>query len=379
MQQQVSAIRVLVKAMVLFIVFNLLFAVINPPVGKITGYNSLWPGRLRFPFAESPEYYAVSYNAPVIEDFDAMFGAHVLESASKPAGEFRVFLVGDSGTWGGHVSAQDALSEQINRLGLTSCDGRPIKVYNLGYPWPSLLRDTLVLDWAKKRYDPDLVIWLITLHGFEKQPADREFLVPHMEQLYSFVDDYNLRLPPAYSNIPKSTFWDKTIVGQRRHLKDVLLVQAFGPLWAATGYDNSYATSADHPPVSQAVDPDITYFEYKSPKQAPLLLKSLMYDPVRVGHEIAGSTPMVMVNEPIFIASGRNSDVRYNYLYPRWAYDAYHTAIADWMTKHDYLYYDFWDAVPASEFANDMFHRDPLGEARFAGLLSPIIQESSCP
>ena len=378
MQLQVSAIRVLVKAILLFIVFNLLFAAIDPPIGKLTGYNSLWPGRERFPFAESPEYYALSYNAPVIEDFDAMFGSHLLDASPKSGNEYRIFLLGDSGTWGGHVDAQGTLAEQINRLGLISCDGRQVKAYNLGYPWPSLLRDTLVLDRAKQ-YEPDLVVWLITLHSFEKKPADREFLIPHMDRLYSLIDQYGLRLPPAYDNIPKLTFWDKTIIGQRKRIKDIILAQAFGPLWAATGIDNYYATPADHPPVPQVVVEDVTYFEYKSPKQAPILLKNLMYDPVRVGHEIAGSMPVIMVNEPIFIVSGENSELRYNYLYPRWAYDAYRVAIAEWMTKRGYSYYDFWDAIPASEFANDMFHRDPLGEAHLAALLSPLIQESSCP
>ncbi len=378
MQRPINPIRVLVKAIILFIVFNLLFALIDPPVGKITGYNSLWAGRLRFPFAESPEYYSKGYNAPVIEDFDAMFGTHVIEGAPKPADEFRVYLVGDSGTWGGHVSAQNSLSEQINRLELTSCDGHRIKAYDLGYPWPSLLRDTLILDWAN-RYDPDLIVWLITLHSLEKKPADREFLIPHMDRLSALVENYGLRLPPAYDDIPKLTFWDKTIIGQRKRLKDILLVQAFGPLWAATGVDNYYATPANHPPVSQDVAEDLNYLDYKSPKQVPILLKSLMYDTVRVGHEIASPVPVIMVNEPIFIASGRNSRVRYNWLYPRWAYDAYRSATAEWMTKQGYVYYDYWDAIPSTEFANDMFHRDPLGEGRFANLLSAHIQEFSCP
>ncbi len=36
-------------------------------------------------------------------------------------------------------------------------------------------------------------------------------------------------------------------------------------------------------------------------------------------------------------------------------------------------------SLPASEFSNDMAHRDPLGEARLASLLSTILQEFSCP
>ncbi len=378
MQKPVSAIRVLVKAILLFVVFNLVFAWLDPAVGKITGYNSLWPGRLRFPYEEAPRYYAEGHNAPVIDDFDAMFGSHVIEAAPKPADEFRVLLLGDSATWGGHVSPPDMLAEQFNRMELTSCDGRKIKAYDMGYPWPSLLRDVLVLDRAK-RYEPDMVVWLVTLHSFEKKEADREFIGPHMARMSELVEEYDLKLPKAYANVPEPTLWDRTIVGQRKHLKDVLLAQAFGPLWAATGVDNHYAMGVNHPPVPQDVLSDFTYFEYKSGADAPALVKSLMFDTVRVGHEIADPAPVIMVNEPIFIASGQHSNIRYNHLYPRWAYNAYRAAVRDWMKAQGYVFYDFWKAIPTSEFVNDTFHRDPLGEKRFAELLAPLLVKNSCP
>jgi hypothetical protein len=378
MKSPVGALRVLVKAFLLFVVFNLLFAWFDPPIGKLTAYNRLWPGRVRFPYAESPDYYQLGYNAPVIEDFDAMFGAHIISAGPKPADEFRVLLLGDSATWGGHVAPENMLAEQFNRLGLVSCDGRRIKAYDLGYPWPSLLRDVLILDRAME-YQPDMVIWLVTLHSFEKKAADRDFLLPHARRMMEVVAEHNLNLPRAYSNQRGQTFWDKTILGQRERLKNLILVQTYGAMWTATGVDNYNGLSLEHPLFSQDAQAGTAYFDYRSPEDAPALVNSLMFDVLRVGREIAGEVPFVVVNEPIFIVSGKNSDLRYNNMYPRWAYDAYRQALAYGMDAQGYKYYDYWDALPVSEFSNDTFHRDYRGEERFAGILTPILQEFSCP
>lgn len=378
MNSSVSAIRVFVKAAIIFVILNILYALVNPPIGKLNAYNSIWPGRPRFPYAESPAYYPLSYNAPVIEDFDAMFGSHLISATPKGDNEFRVILLGDSATWGGHVGPSDMLAAQLNRLNLATCDGRNVQVFDLGYPWPSLLRDILVLDWAKQ-YNPDLIIWPVTLHSFEKKAADRDFLIPHADRMMFLVEKYNIKLPRVYMEIPESTLMDKTIVGQRKHIKDVLLNQVFGPMWAATGVDNHLGLIPDHPIFPQDMPADITYLEYKSDKQAPELIQSLMYDVLRAGHDIAGEIPMIVINEPIFIVTGQNSDLRYNELYPRWAYDAYRKALTDWIQMKGYAFFDYWNALPVEEFGNEVFHRDPNGELHFAELLAPHIVNAACP
>lgn len=377
MNPPVNALRVLVKAAVIFVVINLAYAYFDPPIGKLNGYNILWPGRVRFPYAESPLFYAASHNASVVEDFDAMFGSHVLSATQKEADEFRVFLLGDSATWGGHVPPGEMLAAQLNRLELTACDGRRVQVYDLGYPWPSLLRDILVLDHAMQ-YDPDLVLWPVTLHSFEKKQAERDFIIPHADRMKRLTEMYRIELPRAYLEIPPPSLLDKTIVGQRKHVKNVFLNQVFGPLWAATGVDNNFGLLTDHPIFPQDMPADISYLEYKSDKKKAELLRSLMFDLIRVGREIAADAPVIVVNEPIFIVSGRNSDLRYNELYPRWAYDAYRAALTDWMTREGYAFHDYWNALPVDVFANEVFHRDPRGERLFAEMLAPRILEASC-
>jgi hypothetical protein len=45
--------------------------------------------------------------------------------------------------------------------------------------------------------------------------------------------------------------------------------------------------------------------------------------------ERAGDVPVLLINEPMFISSGQNSDLRYNSFYPRWAYDQYRAMLAE--------------------------------------------------
>ena len=104
--------RVLLKALLLFVAFNLLFAVLYPmgALGRISFYNLLFPGRERFPFGENSQQ---SYNLNLY-NLDAMFASLALNAApalgaparsapsagAAPEGEYRVLVVGDSSVWG---------------------------------------------------------------------------------------------------------------------------------------------------------------------------------------------------------------------------------------------------------------------------------------
>jgi len=74
---------------------NLAFVAVNPAgLGRISLYNSIFPGRPRFPFGEDP---AQSYNLSLF-NLDAMFAAHAIAAGPKPAGEYRVLVIADSST-----------------------------------------------------------------------------------------------------------------------------------------------------------------------------------------------------------------------------------------------------------------------------------------
>ena len=158
---------VLAKTLLLLVAANLLFALVNPMpfLGRLTLYNRLIPGRARLPFGEDP---AQAYNLSLFS-LDAMFASQAVSQPKAP-GEFRVLVVGDSSVWGILLPPDQTLAGLINAAGLKMTDGRQVRAYNLGYPTLSLTKDLLVLDWAR-RYQPDLIVWPVTLEAF---PRDQQ-------------------------------------------------------------------------------------------------------------------------------------------------------------------------------------------------------------
>ena len=81
MENKPRLFGILLKAALLFAVFNFAFLWINNfSPGKLTLYNSIFPGRERFPFGETRESYNLS-----LFDVDAMFASHVIDGAPKAA------------------------------------------------------------------------------------------------------------------------------------------------------------------------------------------------------------------------------------------------------------------------------------------------------
>ncbi|HSG16470.1 MAG TPA: hypothetical protein VLE70_09125, partial [Anaerolineae bacterium] len=107
-------LRVVLKASGLFLLLNLLFAAFMPleGLGRVSLYNWLLPGRQRLPYGENP---ADSYNLS-LDNIPAMLASHVV-SQPKAEDEFRVLVIGDSGTWGWLLENEDTLAGQINAAG----------------------------------------------------------------------------------------------------------------------------------------------------------------------------------------------------------------------------------------------------------------------
>lgn len=377
MNSEVRPLRVLFKAVVLFFIANILFAWANPPVGKLTLYNFIFSGRVRFPYEQEPQFYFIGFNAPIYEDFDAMFGAHKI-SQKKAEDEFRILFLGDSSTWSINVQAGDTLTEQLNQKDLKTCDGRTIQAYNLGYPMPFLMRDLLILDKAME-YEPDMIVWLISLLTLESKRAETYFILPHADRYARLLDTYNLEPLPLIEPLPEETFFDRTIIGRRGRLRKILFVQALGALWTATGVDNHEGRE----PVTGAPSPNVeanVEYEKMLPSDDPSeYFELLRTDIISAAHTMAGDVPVALVNQPTFIAGGLNSDVRYNDQFPRWIYDEYRVFLSDWANEHGIPYLDYWDALPPSDFADSNFHRNANGEKRFADALAPQLQQLTCP
>jgi len=352
--------NVLLKALLLFLAVSGLFALVHPmaALGRLSIYNELVPGRERLPYGEHPQS---DYNLSLF-NLDAMLASH--EIAAPPApGEFRVALIGDSSTWGYLLPPDQTMAALINRSG-----AEPLRVYNLGYPTLSVTKDLLMMQSAL-RYQPDLIVWLVTLESLpQEKQLDSPIVQNNADAVRGLIARYGLRSNAADPRLITPTFWDQTIPGQRRDLADLVRLQLYGFLWAATGVDQSFPAHYD--PPQKDLDPDVSFHGRMPPTLSP---DSLALDVLNAGREMAGNVPVWIVNEPIYVSTGRSSDIRYNFFYPRWAYDQYRQILDAWCRDHGVPYLDAWDAVPAEDFSNSAIHRTPQGEALLAGWLEAAI------
>ena len=363
-------LRIVLKAALLFLLLNLLFGWLNPleTLGRLSLYNTLFPGRLRLPYGELP---SEDYNL-TLNNIPAMLASHVV-AQPKADDEFRILVIGDSGTWGWLLENEDTLAGQLNRLGLETADGRRITAYNLGYPVLAVTKDLVLLD-AAMPYEPDLILWPVTLDSF---PIEKQLTHPLLQnnpgRVRPLIAQYNLNLDPDDERFVDPNFWQRTITGRRRELADLLRLQGYGVSWAATGIDQS---RPDEITLRRSdFDEDFSWQEFEAP--ATLRPEDLSIEVLNAGVQMAGEIPVLIVNEPMFISDGENSDLRYNAFYPRWAYDQYRDLLAANATEEGWHYLDLWDQIPAQEFTDTPVHMSPVGTAQFAELLQPAILKLS--
>lgn len=350
--------RVLLKAVVLFVVLNLIFAALYPMrlLGQVSFYNLLYPGRQRFPFGENP---AQSYNLSLY-NLEAMFAS--LNVSAKPPDEYRVLVVGDSSVWGTLLRPSETLAGQLNALNLT-CGGKPLKAYNLGYPTISVTKDLMVMQEAM-RYQPDRVLWLVTLEGMlRKEQLRSPILANNPERARALIAEYGLQLDPNDAGFITPNFWEKTLVGARRPLADLLRLQLYGVLWGATGIDQVYDWNPQKDAAQRDFEADASFHDMTGPM---LNKASLALDVLQAGAKLAGPERLLLVNEPILVSSGKNSSIRYNFYYPRWAYDAYRGYLREQTQSSGIAYLDLWDRAPETEFTNSAIHLTPAGEKLLA-------------
>jgi hypothetical protein len=327
-------------------------------LGRISGYNLLFPGRLRFPFGEAP---AQAYNLSLY-NVEAMFSSLALNAQPKAPDEYRVLVIGDSSVWGTLLRPGETIPGVLDAAGLPLC-GKTARFYNLGYPTLSVTKDLMVLEEAM-RYQPDHILWLVTLEGLARdtQISSSPVLANNAARARSLISRYNLALNPADPALNEPDFWGKTLIGQRRALADLIRLQFYGVLWGATGIDQAYPQRFT--PALRDFEAENTAFHgQKGPALAP---DTLALEVITAGMKAAGNVPVTLVNEPILISSGKNSAVRYNFFYPRWAYDGYRQQMASAAQANGWTYVDLWDAAPEREFTNSAIHLTPSATAALA-------------
>jgi hypothetical protein len=360
---------ILRKAFFLFVIFNLVLALWDPPIGKLSAYNRVYPGLERFPYGQIPElgfHFSLS-------NLDALFASHIISGGLKPSNEFRVLVIGDSAIWGYLLQPKDTLSGALNKRDLTTCDGRNIKFYNLGFPGISDVKDLFFLIYAQ-RYQPDMVVWVVTMLSFPQEQQEIPVVQNNWGRMLQRFSSEDLPANPFAIPYQQRGLWQRTIIGQRVDLMDMLSLHLYGIFWSLTGLDQVFPSQYPSPQVDFKRGDG--FYDWNPPV---LTSDELSFDVIEAGMKIAGDDPVILVNEPIFISSGENSDILYNKYYPRWAFDLYRQMLQEKSNAEGWNYLDLWNLLPADVFTNTEFHLSPTGENIMAQQIVPLVLSQSCP
>ncbi len=362
MKSDIQPLRLVVKAVCLFVIINIGYALFAPRVSEVSAYNFLFPGLTRLPFGGS---FSV-----MIDNVDPMLASHRI-AAPKAQDEYRVVLLGDSSVWGENLRAYDIISEQWNRLHLR-CGDKTIKVYDLGYPHPSVVKDLVILDKAVE-YKPDLIIWFVTLNTLNPRQIN-PFLEANRERVIDLLKAYHI--PFAYSenlNQTSPSFYDRTLIGQRSILARQIKLQLLGAVWAATDTDSDEVSGQE--PLDYNVGKNPLYRGMDSSQDITNLL---LFGALAAGMDISHPTPVLIVNEPIFVTTEEYATVRYNAMYPRWAYDQFRTALAEQAHARGWNYLDLWNAIPPEDFLDAGVHRSAASQQLLIQQINPTLQSMAC-
>ncbi len=362
--------NVLLKALGLFTIFNLLLVFFSPftGLGKLSLYNVLFPGRERFPFGEVPQQ---AYNLTV-NDLDAMFSSHAV-SRAKANDEFRVIILGDSSAWGTLLHPEETLTGHMNAMQLASPDGRRVVFYNLAYPTLSLWKDVLILD-AAMQYQPDLILWPLTLESFPGiNPEDSPLLTYNADRLNTILAGQGLPLMET----GQGGWMENNLLARRRSRADWYRLQLYGVMWAATGIDQDYDVAWTPAQRDFKAGDDELGDIPRMEESTPVDMKGILeYTPIAAALKVSDGTRLILINEPIMISTGQNHDVRYNAYYPVWAYDQYRDLFAENCSAQGWTCLDAWDLVPEDQFTNSAIHMTPAGEALFAQTVADFLVSS---
>lgn len=356
--------NVIVKAIIIFALINFAFPLIEIP-GGASIYNWFVPGRTRLPFGENS---SKAFNLSMF-NLGAMMNSHEINGKLSDQ-EYRIIIIGDSSTWGTLLKPEETLSGVLNQRRLINQEGQRVKVYNLGYPTMSLVKDLILINEVIK-YDPDLIVWMVTLESF---PAKVQLESPLAQNNVNRIGDLLGRNAVSLDEdvTGKPSYWERTLIGRRRELADVIRLQLYGVMWAATGIDQDYPESPED--AMRDFEKDYSFHGWTGPT---LPEDEMSYDAIAAGFNLASENgiDLILVNEPILISGGANSDIRYNYYYPRWAYDQYREQLMRISEERAWPFYDLWDIIPQEEFTNTAVHLSPLGEQLLADRVEQLIMD----
>jgi len=357
----ISIKRIIIKTILILFIINFGWIYLSRlPIGDASLYNLVFTGRYRLPFGENPKR---SYNLSLY-NLDAMFASHEINKKQDDVEDIHVVLIGDSSIWGFLQKPENTISGLLNKRFVG--EDKKVNFHNLGFPSISILKDLMIVDRALE-YDPDLILWFITLEALPKEKQlEISIIKNNTEIVNSIIEKYEL----SEITLIEEKLIDNTLWNQRRNISDLLNLQLFGILWDATGIDQEYPETYN-PAQRDFTEPIEQYYSINPDDK---LEDFLALEIIENGIEKNKGIDFILINEPILISEGVNSSVQYNYYYPRWAYDQYRLIMKEFTRKNNFKYYDLWDLIPESEFTNSAIHFTEGAEKILADKITLVIE-----
>ena len=351
-------------------------------VERLTIHNSLIQGRDRLPYGESDQAYNLSPDS-----LTAAFATHRIDTISSDADEVTdIVLLGDSSVWGILLDNNQTISHVLeNALDDQSGSGR-FRVHNLGYPTLSAAKDMLILSYVLE-HDIDAVIWFVTMDSFAtdslfnspvlaSNPRETSMLLSMMSTA-GFIDENRYgTVPNDTTHLSGITKLYNTVSETRQHLSQWWRLQWYGVAWAMTDVDQ---ITFDYEPLTFDFD---GVNMWRSVDDADGLTSDVLdlrwleaISTLTSQQDTLADIPIIVVNEPIFIVTGENSELNYNAWYPVWAYDEYRRQLKQVAQRENLSYIDMWDTVPATLFTDSPVHYNAQGVNYIVAEILPALHD----
>jgi hypothetical protein len=284
-------------------------------------------------------------------------------------------VLGDSATWGYKLNPDETFASLINTSQVSTCKGQTIHVYNLGYPSLSIFKDLIFLQRVMS-YKPNLIIWNVTLNSLletKEDMKDNVIIKNNVDLAQNLIDRYGLA--QGIGPLKKQPLQNKSFLDRREEFARFIKYQLDGIRWQAIGGE---LVDKTYDPLGMDVKASNNFDRYNllPPTLDPNLLQ---FDVLNAGVQMAGDTQLILINEPIQIVNGANSDIRYNKMYPRWVYDQYREIMTTKSAEYHWNYVDLWDIIPPTQFSDTTFHRTTKGEQIFSRTIKELISKNACP
>ena len=365
-------IRILLKAVALLLICDVLQIAFHvaSTIDHWSIYQALTPPTARLGIANQ-------IGDPIWWRINVLLDAHKIARPKAPD-EYRVIFLGDSATFCLYCKAGEAIP-QVFTDQEASIDGKRVVGYNLAYPGPDWLKDILILKHALD-YQPDAIVWLITANGSSDQPNPNNpdptlFVRINADELPALARQYQFSTWETKLYAEADAWYQSSIWLHGGRYRDWLVLAARA-LWNALIRTKDLTTDYLLPGSPITEQPIRPIAEINSGLPGYESLPNSRWDLLLAGQRMAHEKgiPLLIVNEPLYVGSGPNSEINYNSYYERALYDRFRAALTGFTQQYQLPLLDLWNFLPPENFSNTALHYNLEGNRKIAQQVMQSLQ-----